>query len=99
MRAVLRRQASADWRGVVKAGWISTSVALGLCLAILYAAVFLKEQHPQVVALLWLEGPIKIAAVGGGICGIVALIKGAPWHGLGIMALSAVIWLPDFLAK
>ena len=96
LRAIIRRP-SAEWRGVVKAGWIATGVSIGLCFAILFAAVFLLERHPQVVQLLWLEGPIKMGAVGGAICGIVAMIKGAPWHGMGIMALAAVTWLPAFL--
>ena len=96
LRATIRRP-SAEWRGPVKAGWITTGIASVLCVAIALAAVFLGARYPGIIALLWMENPIKMAAVAGGICGIVAMVKGAPWHGIGIISLAAVTWMPAFL--
>lgn len=93
LRATLRRT-SAEWRGVVKAGWITTCFAAGLAIFIAFGAVYFRG---SAVLLLWLISPAKLAAVAGAICGIVAMVRGAPWHGLGIIALAAITWTPDFL--
>lgn len=96
MRTAIRWP-SAEWRDPVKAGWITTVISSVLCVAIALASVFLGARYPGIIMLLWLENPIKMAALAGAICGIVAMVRGAPWHGIGIIALAAVTWMPDFL--